>query len=90
MEYPNKGTLFLTEDKKSEKFPDMNGYIKIERDYLKQLMDKGESLVEIKLSGWKKTFASGKKGVSLAVDTYVKSDAPSAPISKSQEKDPWE
>jgi hypothetical protein len=36
-------------------------------------MDKGESLVEIKLSGWKKTFASGKKGVSLAIDTYVKS-----------------
>ena len=88
MEYPNKGTLFLTEDKKSEKFPDMNGYIKIERDYLKQLMDKGESLVEIKLSGWKKTFASGKKGVSLAVDTYVKPEG--APVPKSQEKDPWE
>ena len=88
MEYPNKGTLFLAEDKKSEKFPDMNGYIKIERDYLKQLMDKSDSLVEIKLSGWKKTFASGKKGVSLAIDTYVKPDA--APASKSQEKDPWE
>jgi len=88
MEYPNKGTLFLTEDKKSPKFPDMNGYIKIERDYLKQLMDKSDSLVEIKLSGWKKIFASGKKGVSLVIDTYVKPDADSVP--KSQEKDPWE
>lgn len=89
MEYPNKGMLFFIDEKRSEKAPDMNGYIKIERDYLKELLAKGEPLVEIKLSAWKKTFASGKKGISVSVDTYVKKDQPTA-APTSQEKDPWE
>lgn len=86
MEYPNKGMLFFIDEKRSEKAPDMNGYIKIERDYLKELMAKGEPLVEIKLSAWKKTFASGKKGISVSIDTYVKKDQPAV---TSTEKDPW-
>lgn len=86
MEYPNKGMLFFIDEKRSDKAPDMNGYIKIERDYLKELMAKGEPLVEIKLSAWKKTFASGKNGVSLSVDTYVKKDQPAVTAT---EKDPW-
>jgi hypothetical protein len=86
MEYPNKGMLFFVDEKRSEKAPDMNGYIKIERDYLKELMDKGEPLVEIKLSAWKKVFASGKKGISVSIDTYVKKDQPAV---STTEKDPW-
>ena len=86
MEYPNKGMLFFVDEKRSEKAPDLNGYIKIERDYLKELLAKGEPLVEIKLSAWKKSFASGKKGISVSVDTYVKKDQPTV---TSKEKDPW-
>lgn len=88
MEYPNKGMLFFVDDKRSEKAPDMNGYIKIERDYLKELLGKGEPLVEIKLSAWKKTFASGKKGISVSVDTYVKKEQ-ATPTTSTTEKDPW-
>jgi hypothetical protein len=49
-------------------------------------MDKGEPLIEIKLSAWKKIFASGKKGISVSVDTYVKKDQPTT---SATEKDPW-
>ena len=89
MEYPNKGSLFPSTVRKSEKSPDFFGSIKVDRSYLRDLMDKHtEDLVEIKLSGWKRESKTGNRFLSLAVDTYVKPEGP--PVTKSQEKDPWE
>jgi len=87
MEYPNKGSLFPSTVRKSEKSPDFFGSIRVDRSYLRDLMDKhAEDLIEIKLSGWKRESKTGNRFLSLAVDTYVKPEG--AP--KSQEKDPWE
>jgi len=89
MEYPNKGSLFPSTVRKSEKSPDFFGSIKVDRSYLRDLMDKhAEDLIEIKLSGWKRESKTGNRFLSLAVDTYVKPEG--APVPKSQEKDPWE
>ena len=89
MEYPNKGSLFPSTVRKSEKSPDFFGSIKVDRSYLRDLMDKHtEDLIEIKLSGWKRESKTGNRFLSLAVDTYVKAEG--APAPKSQEKDPWD
>jgi hypothetical protein len=89
MEYPNKGSLFPSTVRKSEKSPDFFGSIKVDRSYLRDLMDKhDEDLIEIKMSGWKRESKTGNRFLSLAVDTYVKPEG--APVPKSQEKDPWE
>ena len=89
MEYPNKGSLFPSTVRKSEKSPDFFGSIKVDRSYLRSLMDKhDEDLIEIKMSGWKRESKTGNRFLSLAVDTYVKPEG--APTPKSQEKDPWE
>lgn len=89
MEYPNKGSLFPSTVRKSEKSPDFFGSIKVDRSYLRSLMDKhDEDLIEIKMSGWKRESKTGNRFLSLAVDTYVKAEG--APVPKSQEKDPWE
>jgi hypothetical protein len=89
MEYPNKGSLFPATVRKSDKSPDFFGSVKVDRSYLRDLMEKhDEDLIEIKLSGWKRESKTGTRFVSLAIDTFVKTDA--APAPKSQEKDPWE
>ena len=87
MEYPNTGTLMPSTIRKSDKSPDFFGDLKVERAYLKSLMEKtDEDLVVIKLSGWKRESKAGNRFVSLSVNTYEK-DAPKA---KSQEKDEWD
>jgi len=91
MEYPNKGSLFPSTVRKSDKSPDFFGSIKVDRSYLRDLMDKHtEDLIEIKLSGWKRESKTGNRFLSLAVDTYVKPEGATAPVIKSQQKDPWE
>lgn len=91
MEYPNKGSLFPSTIRKSDKSPDFFGSIKVDRSYLRDLMDKhDEDLIEIKLSGWnREAKTTGNKFISLAVDTYVNPNAAvSAP--KKEEKLPYE
>lgn len=91
MEYPNKGSLFPSTVRKSDKSPDFFGSIKVDRSYLRDLMDKHtEDLIEIKLSGWKRESKTGNRFLSLAVDTYVKPEGAAVPVIKSQQKDPWE
>lgn len=55
-EYDNnmRGVLFISENKKSDKYPDFNGTITINNK-------------EYKLAGWKKVGKSGKRFLSLAV-----------------------
>lgn len=85
MEYLNTGGLFVSTIKKTEKSPDYFGNIKIDRNYLKFLMDQhDEDGVEIKIGGWKRESKNGNRFISLAVDTYVKKEEPAPP------KDEWE
>lgn len=90
MEYPNKGSLFPSTIRKSDKSPDHFGSIKVDRSYLRDLMDKhDEDLIEIKLSGWNREAKStGNRFISLAVDTYVNPNA--AAPTKKEEKLPYE
>jgi hypothetical protein len=88
MEYLNTGGLFVSTVRKTEKSPDYFGTIKVDRNYLKFLMEQHDNDgIEIKLGGWKRESKTGNKFISIAVDTYVKKDE-----SKPAEapKDEWE
>jgi hypothetical protein len=86
MEFLNKGSLFPSTVRKSEKSPDFFGSIKLDRSYLRNLMDKhDEDGIEVKISGWKRQSKTGNSFLSLAVDTFEKQ----APAPKTEEKDPW-
>lgn len=89
MEYLNTGGLFVSTVRKTSKSPDYFGSIKVDRSYLKFLMEQhDEDGIEIKLGGWKKESAkTGTKFISLTVDTYVKKEE-AKPVQN--EKDEWE
>jgi len=88
MEYLNTGGLFVSTVKKTEKSPDYFGTIKVDRNYLKFLMDQhDQDGIEIKIGGWKRESKNGNRFISLAVDTYVKKEE-SKPAESS--KDEWE
>lgn len=73
MAYPNKGTLNVAKQKKTDKAPDWWGDIKIDPAFLSSLQPDEDGLIVIKLSGWDRTYPStGNKFLSLAVDTYTK------------------
>ena len=75
MAYPNKGTLNVSKNKKSEKAPDWYGDLKIDPSYLENLVPDADGLIVVKLSAWDRTYPStGNKFLSLAVDTYVKQE----------------
>jgi hypothetical protein len=87
MEYLNTGGLFVSTVKKTEKSPDYFGTIKVDRNYLKFLMEQhDQDGVEIKIGGWKRESKNGNRFISLAVDIYVKKEEPT-PAST---KDEWE
>lgn len=80
---PNMGSMFLSKSKKTEKSPDFYGSISVDLDYLKQLIaDRNSTLIEIKLSAWKRATKNGDPWLSLAVDTFKKQETSS--------KDPWD
>lgn len=88
MEYLNTGGLFVSTVRKTEKSPDYFGTIKVDRNYLKFLMEQTDADgIEIKLGGWKKESKTGNRFISLSVDTYVKKEE-SKPVDVS--KDEWE
>lgn len=86
---PNSGSLWHQVEKKSEKAPDFSGSIFLDRDFLTEMLDASDQLVEVKLSGWrnKVNTKNGERNVlNLSVDTFKKS----APAPKSDAKDPWD
>lgn len=90
MEYLNRGALFISSQRKSEKAPEYFGSIKLDRAYLKDLLNKtDEDGIEVKLSGWKKPTKTGGTFLSLAVDTFVKGASAAAPSAPKEERDPW-
>ena len=87
MDYLNRGALFLSSQRKSDKAPEFFGSIKLDRAYIKDLLNKtDEDGIEVKLSAWKKPTKTGGTFLSLSVDTFVKKEA-AAP--QQEEKDPW-
>jgi hypothetical protein len=89
MEYLNTGGLFVSTVRKTDKSPDYFGNIKVDRSYLKFLMEQTDADgIEIKLGGWKKESKTGNRFISLSVDTYVKPEDPKPP--QIEAKDEWE
>ena len=91
-EKANVGRLIPTTVRKSDKSPDMWGVICIDREYAKHLLAKenSEDFITVKLGAWKAPSKAGNNYLKLTVDTYVKPDGATAPVVKSQQKDPWE
>lgn len=77
MEYPNSGALWANKKRTTEKHPNTQGNIKIERSLLRELMnDTDGELIEIALSGWTKEY-NGERMVSLkASKPYKPQGAP--------------
>jgi hypothetical protein len=87
MEYPNTGMLMPSTVRKSEKSPDFWGELKLDRAYLKDLINNIDGdVIPVKLSAWKRESKAGNRFLSLAVDTYKKEGV--AP--KKEEKDEWD
>jgi hypothetical protein len=85
-EYPNTGGLWRTKEKKYDKSPDMWGELKIDRDYLRQLLDESNGLVTIKIDAWKKESATGNSYLSIKVNTWK----PDGAKAKSEERMPFD
>jgi hypothetical protein len=83
-EYPNKGALFKTKEKKFTWSPDYNGSIDIDRDYLIGLLKESKGLVKVKIDATNKTSSNGLPYMSLKVNTW-KPENQQAPA-----KDPWD
>jgi hypothetical protein len=87
MEYPNTGSLMPSTVRNSDKSPDFWGDIKLERSYLRNLMDKAEGeVITIKLSAWKRQSKSGNRFLSLSANTFEKSGKKETTV----EKDEWD
>lgn len=63
---PNTGSLFANKDKETPHQPDYRGDILVNVADLEVV----NGVAKVKLSGWKKTAASGLVYLSLAVDTF--------------------
>ena len=69
MDYPNRGTLWTNDYKKSETHPDLKGDLKIELELMKELIATAESdHVVIKLGGWLGKDKDGKRKIGLKID----------------------
>jgi hypothetical protein len=86
MDYPNRGTLWTNDYKKSETHPDLKGDLKIELDLMKELIATAESdHVVIKLGGWLGKDKDGKRKIGLKIDSAKKEQVPATKM-----KDPWD
>lgn len=86
MDYPNRGTLWTNDYKKTDTHPDLKGDLKIELDLMKELIENAESdHVVIKLGAWLGKDKDGKRKIGLKIDTNKKEQVPSTKM-----KDPWD
>lgn len=83
MDYPNTGLLLTNTRKTADKQPDMTGDIKLERDFLLDLIEKSDDVIVIKLGAWLKKDKNGNRMVSLKADS---NEQPK----QSTQKDPWD
>jgi len=86
MDYPNRGTLWTNDYKKTDVQPDLKGDIKLELYLVRDMLENADTdHIVIKLSAWLGKDKDGKRKVSLQHDGYK----PAAPAASS-EKDPWD
>lgn len=65
MDYPNSGALWPNKRRDSDKHPNVQGNIKVERSLLKAMLaDTDAELIEVALSGWTREY-QGDKFISL-------------------------
>ena len=84
-EYPNSGMLFSAKKMFNEKSPHFNGYIDVDKEYLRMLIESAESHeVKIKIDGWKKKDKNGNQMVSLKVNNYEQKE------NNFKATDPWD
>ena len=86
MDYPNRGTLWVNDYKKTDIQPDMKGDIKLEIDLVRDMLENADTdHIVIKLGAWLGRHTDGKRKITLKFDNY-KPEAPAA----SSAKDPWD
>ena len=86
MDYPNRGTLWTNDYKKTDTQPDMKGDIKLEIDLVRDMLENAETdHIVIKLGAWLGRHTDGKRKITLKFDNYK----PAAPAASSA-KDPWD
>ena len=84
MDYPNRGTLWTNDYKKTDIQPDLKGDIKLELDLVRDMLENADTdHIVIKLSAWLGKDKDGKRKVSLQFDNYK-------PAEPSSAKDPWD
>jgi hypothetical protein len=88
MDYPNSGALWPNKKKLTDKHPNTQGSIKLERGFLKELMNNTDSeIIEVALSGWTREY-NGGKFISLKADKpFVKGEQQSKPKPQEQDDD---
>jgi len=86
MDYPNRGTLWTNDYKKTDTQPDMKGDIKLELDLVRDMLENADTdHIVIKLGAWLGKHTDGKRKITLKLDTFKK-EVPAA----SSAKDPWD
>ena len=92
MDYPNSGALWPNRKRTADKQPNVQGSIKLERGFLKELMSNTDSeIVEVALSGWTREY-NGDKFISLkASKPFVKGEraAPQKPQEQDDDEIPF-
>lgn len=79
MPKPNTGALFENR-KAAPNHPDVRGDIYLDKELLSKLMNKGDGLIKISLSGWVKHTSNGSEMTSLVA---------SEPWEKKEEEAPF-
>ena len=90
---PNNGSLWTQTAKKKPTSPDVTGKLKIKISDINIVTEQDEEgneieVAEIKISGWRKTTKTGKKFLSISLNTYDDNPTPVAPkVAKVPEDD---
>ena len=75
MDYPNSGALWPNKKKLTDKHPNVQGSVKLERGFLKELMNNTDSeIIEVALSGWTREYDGGKFISLKAAKPFVKGE----------------
>ena len=76
---PNTGKLFVNDYKNTDKHPDRQGNLYLDREFLKKMLEQPDDLVVVEISGWDNVSANGKEYIGLKVQApRVKKEKPEA------------
>lgn len=85
-QYPNSGALFREEEKRSDKAPDWKGYVELDKDMLKVLIEfaKTGKPIKLELGGWIK---EGRKGEFVSLKASKPYEKPAGAPSRGRDLD---